>query len=170
MAAPQTGSQRPIVTQVEDPPPVVMGVSPQGFVSLDLDVETVTGLLQPFSGRARKAIEGLLNGMTFGMAYVNAGYTNESFRLARMRDPEFAAAVEKAADMGFRRVYERELYDRALDRNDRASGRLLELILKARSADYREKAQLQMSVIHAAADAFGSAGGWKQVEGTDATK
>ncbi|MDX9738733.1 MAG: hypothetical protein RBT53_11370, partial [Azonexus sp.] len=105
------------------------------------------GLLRPFNGRARAVLIALLRGHSRTMAATAAGIDVDTLRRWEQREPEFARATARAADFGFSSVYEAELYDRALDRSDKASGRLLELLLKSRSADYREKSQLQLEVV-----------------------
>ena len=122
-----------------------------------------SGLLAPWNGRARVALLALLNGQSLRMAAITAGMSVETLRRMRAAEPEYQRACQQAEDVGFGRVFESELYDRALDREDRGSMRALELVVKARSADYREKAQLQLSVVHAAQDSISAAGGWKQL-------
>lgn len=157
-------------TPTELTPPVVE-FTDHGTVSrISLAPEFVTGLLEPFGGRARIVLAALLNGYSERMAAVQAGISGETVRQWRLKDPKFAEACQKALDAGFARVFESELYDRALDREDRGSMRALELVVKARSADYREKTQAQISVIHAAADAFGAASAWKALPEADTSQ
>jgi hypothetical protein len=87
------------------------------------------------------------------MAAAAAGVSIDSLQTWEKREPAFREATALASDLGFRSVYESELYDRALDRGDRASGRLLEVLLKSRSADYRDKAQVSMEITHLAVSA-----------------
>lgn len=117
--------------------------------------------MQPFTGRARVVVIQLLRGQSLTMAATTAGITAETLARWRKHDAAFNEAVETALSWGFARVYESELYDRALDRSDRASGRLLELVLKSRSPDYRERAQLRHEVIHRAEQAHSNMiAGW----------
>ena len=125
--------------------------------------DALGGLLGPFNGRARVILLRLLAGFSMGMAAAAAGLSKHGLDSWRERDPEFAQAVTLAYDIGFGAVIEAGAYSRAMDRNDRASGRLLELILKARGEEYREKSQVQLSVIRAVGSAFdGLAGDWEQ--------
>ena len=95
------------------------------------------------------------------MAGASAGVAKATVDNWRNADPAFAQAVLMALDLGFALGIEAEAYDRAQDRTDRASGRLLELILKARSPDYREKSQLQLEVVQRVGSAGAAAlAGW----------
>lgn len=126
------------------------------------------GLLGPFNGRARQILLSLLAGHSMGMAAASAGLSKSGLDVWRQRDQAFADAITMAYDMGFAANIEAEAYDRAMDREDRASGRLLELILKARSPDYREKSQLQLEVVRRV-DQAGAAmlAGWGGSESGD---
>ena len=95
--------------------------------------DVLMGLLGPFNGRARQILLSLLAGHSMGMAAASAGLSKSGLDVWRQRDQAFADAITMAYDMGFAANIEAEAYDRAMDREDRASGRLLELILKARS-------------------------------------
>lgn len=123
--------------------------------------EDLAGLLRPFNGRARIVLVQLLRGHSLTMAATTAGVTATTVARWRKMDPAWNDAVETALSWGFARVYESELYDRALDRGDRASGRLLELVLKSRSPDYRDKSQMRHEVIHRAEQAHADiVAGW----------
>ena len=126
-----------------------------------IPAEALGGLLGPFNGRARGILLSLLGGSTLGMAAASVGLSKNALDDWRQRDPPFAQAVTLCYDIGFSSTIEAEAYDRAMDRTDRASGRLLELILKARSPDYREKSQLQLEVVARVGSALGTlVGGW----------
>ena len=115
--------------------------------SVAIPAEALGGLLRPFNGRARQILLRLLAGHSLGMAAASVALSKDALDDWRKRDPEFGAAVTLCYDIGFSVGIEAEAYDRAMNREDRASGRLLELILKARSPDYREKSQLQLEVV-----------------------
>jgi len=91
------------------------------------------------------------------MAAAAGGVTDDTLRAWEKRDPDFAQALSVAQELGYRIVVEAELYDRAFDREDRASGRLLELVVKARDSAYREKSQVSMEITHRAEAAMDSA-------------
>lgn len=122
----------------------------------------IVGLLRPFNARARHVLVSLLRGYSRKMAATNVGLDSETVANWGKRVPEFAEAMRKAQDWGFARTFERELYSRALaGPADRGSMRALELVVKARDSAYREKAQIQMDVIHRAQEAMtGAFGGW----------
>lgn len=120
------------------------------------------GFLEPFGGRARVILMHLLAGYSRSMAATAAGISAETLRQKCKGDPELAEAVETAQSIGFSAVYEAELYDRALDRADRGSMRALELVVKSRSAAYRDKVAGQLDVVHRFDQSLTSiAGGWK---------
>ena len=123
--------------------------------------DALRGILGPFNGRARSILLSLLGGHSMGMASAGAGISKNTLDRWRQSDPAFGEAVTLAYDIGFSAGIEAEAYDRAMDRTDRASGRLLELILKARSPDYREKSQLQLEVVARVGSALDTlVGGW----------
>ena len=125
-----------------------------GDFEVRIPIEEITGLLRPFNGRARVVISKLLQGYSVGMAAACAGIGTDSVNTWGKRHPEFADAVRKARDWGFRRTAERELQRRALaGSDDKHSGRLLELWLKREDSAYRDKSQLQMEVVHRAMEA-----------------
>ena len=135
----------PVGKPVDIPAPVVE-LQDRGL-NVGIPAEQISGLLAPFNGRARTVIIKLLAGWSRGMAAAAAGVDSDTVRDWEKRDPEFAQATAKALNLGFAAVYESELYDRALDRSDRGSMRALELVVKARSPEYREKNQLQIEVL-----------------------
>lgn len=92
------------------------------------------------------------------MAAMSAGLHPESLRRMLKQDPEMREILTSAEEMGTRRVFEGELFTRALaGPEDRGSIRALELVMKARLPEYREKQQVQMEVIHRAASAVSAA-------------
>lgn len=133
-----------------------------GDFVVKLDTEVLSGLLRPFNGRARHILVSLLRGYSQRMACAGAGIDPETLRRWGLKHPDFAAAVKQAESLGFSRVFERELYSRALaGSEDRGSMRALELVTKARAPEYRDKSQVQMEVVHRAQEATsGAFGGW----------
>lgn len=122
----------------------------------------MTGFLRPFSGPARTLLIGLLQGRSLLQACVTARITDTTARLWQREDPEFRQAVEFAQQLGFASTIESELYHVALDRSHRGQIRALEIIAKARRPEYREKAQVQMTVIHQAEEASSNViDGWQ---------
>jgi len=124
--------------------------------------DTLRGLLEPFSTRARMVIVSLLRGYSQRMAAATAGMSDEGVRLWGKAHPEFARAVREASNLGFSRTFERELHQRALaGPDDKGSMRALELVTKARAPEYREKQQIAMEVTHRAEIAMsGLVQGW----------
>lgn len=161
MARPRLG---PTVPEGREPAPVQV-VTSGNNVSIELDPEWVAGFVAPFQGRARIALEALLKGHTRGMAAVAAGVSARTLQRWAQEDPKLGEAIEAAQEAGFSRVYEAELYDRALDRSDRGSIRALELVAKSRSAAYRDKAQGRLDVVHHVGQQLrGHVGGWKDTD------
>lgn len=132
-------------------------------------VEEIRGLLAPFSNRARHILVSLLRGYSIRMAAANVGLTDETVRLWGKKAPEFAQAVQRASNLGFSRTFERELHSRAMaGTDDRGSMRALEMVVKARAPEYREKQQVHMEVVHRAEQALGGmVQGWEQNEALD---
>lgn len=130
------------------------------------NAEEIRGLLGPFNARARHVLVSLLRGYSKRMAATMVGVDVDTLTRWGKSVPEFAQAMSKASDWGFSRTFERELYSRALaGPDDKGSMRALELVTKSRAAEYREKAQVQMEVIHRAQEAMsGAFGGWKPSE------
>lgn len=129
---------------------VVIGETP----TPNVPVELLTGLLRPFEGSARAILVALLGGQNRRMAALSGGVTGTTMREWIQRDRAFAEAVSLAEDIGLAGTFESELYRRAMaGTEDKGSIRALEMVLKARSADYREKAQVSMEVTHRAASA-----------------
>lgn len=130
--------------------------------SISIPAEAVLELFQPFNGRARHVLASLLSGYSRKMAASRIGIDNETLQNWAKRVPAFAKALQQAEDWGFARIWESELYKRALaGPQDRHSGRLLELVVKARDAAYRDKSQLHMEITHVAQQAMHNAfGGW----------
>ena len=148
-----------------------MQVVSRNGAAIPIPSDVLAGLLGPFNGRAREILVHLLGGSSMAMAAATAGLSKTGLDTWRQRDPEFGAAVTMAYDMGFAASVESYAYQRAFDPEDRASGRLLELILKARSPDYREKSQLQLEVVRRIEDAGASMlSGWAPVVDSDSTE
>ena len=146
----------------------VVNIKGPNSAKLNLDPQLVAGFIAPFGGRARVILVSLLNGCSKQMSAAAAGISTNTMRMMTRRDPAFAEAVETADSIGFGAVYESEIYDRALDRDDRASGRLLELVAKSRSSAYRDKVQGQLDVVHRFDRSIGAVtSGWKPDTPTD---
>jgi hypothetical protein len=125
--------------------------------------EEITGLLYPFSSRARTVLIALLNGCSLRMGATRAGISVETVRMWGQRHPEWADAQAKASDWGFSATFESELHHVAMDRTHRGQIRALELVAKSRAPEYREKNQLEISVITAAQTAVAKLGsGWDE--------
>lgn len=124
------------------------------------EAENLAGLLSAFSARARRILLSLLSGASLRRAAASGGIGESTLSNWR-RVPEFDNAIEVAQVLGSAR-YEDELHDRALGGpDDRGSMRALELVVKARNADYRDKSQVQHGVVHVMAGVLRDAGGWR---------
>jgi hypothetical protein len=143
--------------------PVRIEISPVGSAMMELDPQVAAGLCQPFSGRARTVLLALLQGWSRTQAAAFAGVTDSAVRQWGQQDRAFSEAVEAAQSLGFARGPESELYKRAFaGEEDRGSMRALELIIKARSPEYREKVQTRLDVVHHAERMMGAmADGWR---------
>ena len=133
-----------------------------GEFKVEIPVDALEGVLRPFNRRAQQVLAALLHGYSQGMAAAKVGVDTDTITEWGKRHPEFALAVRKARDWGFRRTAESELQRRAMaGPDDRASGRLLELWLKREDAAYRDKSQLDIAVHQAFDSAMGGAiSGW----------
>ncbi len=124
-------------------------------------VEDIASLLDGFNGRARSICLLLLGGASILQAAAGAGLARGTLDNWRQADVAFQRAVGLCLDLGSA-LYEGELHSRALaGPDDRGSMRALELVVKARNPDYRDKAQVQMGVIHVFKQALSDAGGWR---------
>ncbi len=143
-----------------------------GDFAVIVPTEEILGLLRPFNARARHVLVSLLRGYSRKMAATNVGIDSETLANWGKRVPEFAQAMTRAESWGFSKVFERELYSRALaGPEDRASGRLLEVVLKSRDAAYRDKSQVHMEVLHRAQEAVaGAFGGWEHEDENNAAR
>ena len=115
------------------------------------------GFLATLENRAgdagRRLGEALVHGRSLRLASVDAGVTYTAIRDWMRSDPELRSAVLAAEAVGAS-VFERELERRALaGADDRGSVRALELVVKARMPEYRDKTQVQMDVVHKAESA-----------------
>lgn len=126
--------------------------------------EFLGGLLSPFNTRARAVLVALLRGYSRGMAAAAGGVGETTVEGWEKRHPEFREAMVQCLNLGFRRVFEPELYRRALaGPEDRGSMRALELVTKARDSAYRDKSQVQHELIQRAVEAeVGFTSGWQQ--------
>lgn len=134
----------------------------------------IRGLLADLQERAgfhvRAAGAALLCGGSWGLAAVAAGQSRQNFDAMRKKKPDVAALLQECEELGFT-LYELEMQKRALaGASDRGSPRMLELIAKARRADYRDKVQGSIDVIHRA-ESHGATviGGWRNDESSDSS-
>lgn len=124
-------------------------------------VAEMTGLIGSFGGRARRVCLRLLGGASLLQAAAAAGIGRTTLDDWRQRELAFQRCVSLCLDLGSA-LYEGELHSRALaGPDDRGSMRALELVVKARNPDYRDKAQVQMGVVHVFKQALSDAGGWR---------
>lgn len=126
----------------------------------DVGAAEIAGTLQPFNGRARTILLALLEGRSALAAAARAGVSTAAVDGWR-RDPEFSDAFDLCYSMGSAH-FEDELVQRALaGPDDRGSMRALELVVKARNPEYRDKAQVQMGVVHVMGGILRDAAGWR---------
>ena len=132
--------------------------------------EVVGGLLQTAMDRAgdggKMVAAGLLRGQSWRMAAACAGLDDETVKKWCKKDQILNDCLNTCFSLGFSRTFESELYNRALaGSEDRGSIRALEMVVKARAPEYRDKAQVQMDVVHRAVEA-GQAltAGWQDEE------
>ncbi len=110
---------------------------------VEVPVEHITEVLVEFDGRRRAFLVALLNGYSKGAAAASVGVTARAVQLWAKKDDLFAEAVRYCEDIGFTAVIETELYRRAVaGTDDRSSMRALELVLKSRRSEYRDKGHL----------------------------
>ena len=114
------------------------------------DGEVVAGLIRALSDRAgadgarweRLGIA-LMQGYSRNMACVASGLHPKTLSDRCIRDAELSSLVQQAETIGFG-VFEQELYRRAMaGKDDRGSVRALELVVRARGPEYREKINVQ---------------------------
>ena len=127
--------------------------------SIDADaVEEISGLLDGFNGRARRVCLLLLGGASLLQAAAGAALSRGTLDNWRQGNAAFQRAVGLCLDLGSA-LYEGELHSRALaGPDDRGSMRALELVVKARNPDYRDKQQIQMGVLHVFKQGLSDAG------------
>lgn len=141
-----------------------------GSITPRPDAGLIGGLVRELQARAGE--QGVRIGMALaagqsrGMAALAGGITRQGLAAWCKRDREVSVLFDACEQLGFSSVLESELYRRALSGpEDRGSIRALELVVKARDPQYRDKAQVQMEVIHRAQEAVAEAfGGWEQAE------
>jgi len=122
---------------------------------VSVPAEAVADLLRPWDGRRRAFLVSLLNGYSKGMAAASSSVTVRCVQKWAAKEAAFREAVELAERVGFATVLEAELYKRAMaGPEDRGSMRALELVVKSREANYREKAQVQLAVVAQAREAM----------------
>ena len=114
----------------------------------------ITGLLQTMQSRAgqkySRMAANLIGGFSFEGAAVLAGLSARNAETYRRKYPDIAELLAECEQLGFQ-LYETELMRRALaGSGDRNSARLLEIVLKARRAEYRDRQQVSIDVMHRA--------------------
>ena len=106
------------------------------------------GLLEGLDPHARRMAAALYQGQTRRMAALAGGIHPKYLPELCKRDRKLADALDMAEAMGLATTLERELYKRAMaGPNDRGSIRALEIALKSRDANYRERSQMQLEVV-----------------------
>ena len=141
----------------------------QGPGEWNPSVEVLRGLLTDLDPHARRIVLALSQGQTKKMAALSAGCTPVYIYDRIKKDRVFSTACDVAETIGVAGTLERELYRRAMaGADDRGSMRALEIALKARSPEYREKSQVQHEIITRAQEATGSlTGGWQALPEPD---
>ena len=111
---------------------------------VEVPIEHLTEMLVEFDGRRRAFLVALLNGYSKRAAASSVGVTARAVQLWAKKDERFAEAVRYCEDIGFAAVIETELYRRAVaGTDDRSSMRALEMVLKSRRPEYRDKPQVR---------------------------
>lgn len=152
------------VSQQPVPPTVVR--DPRSALLASPDTNTkIRGCLAALKARAGDRYERLGMALTAGHSWevsANlAGLTLGTVRTYQRKYPDVSELLGECESVGFA-IYELELQQRALaGSDDRNSARLLEILLKARRAEYREKQQLSIDVMHRAESRLADVvGGW----------
>lgn len=131
--------------------PKVTYNGPSDHWAVEIPAAELEALIAPFEGRKRAYLVALLNGKSKRMAAANVGVSDRQIRNWAQADPPFGQAASVLYDIGFSTVLESELYRRAMaGSDDRGSMRALELIIKSRDPEYREKSSIEFSVARAA--------------------
>ena len=154
----------PIANVADDLTEEMVAWTPHGPV-IRPPASEIIGLVSPWRGRARSVLLALLQGATRGGAATVAGVPLRAVEKWCRDQADFRRAVEIAQGWGFAATYERELHERAMDRKDRGSARLLEMVVKSRDAAYRDKSTLQLEVVQRAQEAVQElSAGWASVD------
>ncbi|MFW6174353.1 MAG: hypothetical protein ACOC5K_01060 [Chloroflexota bacterium] len=131
----------------------------------DPPADYVAGLVRLFQERAGEQwahiASLMLRGHTLRTAATRSGLTYQGAQKAIKADPELSSLVA-AAEAAGAGVFEGELMERALaGSEDKGSMRALELVVKARMPEYRDKRQEEITVTHKAESAMASViDGW----------
>ena len=131
---------------------------------VEVPVEYLAETLLPFDGRRRAFLVALLNGYSKGAAAASIGLSARAVQLWAKKDERFAEAVRCCEAIGFSTVMETELYGRAVGGTaDTGSMRALELVVKSKRPEYREKHQFEPDTIVGAGRAITAlAAGWRE--------
>lgn len=149
------------------PAPLALSVSysaPELPFQVEVPVEYLAETLLPFDGRRRAFLVALLNGYSKGAAAASGGLSTRAVQLWAKKDADFAEAVRTCQGIGFAAVIESELYRRALAGTaDNGSARALEVVLKSRRPEYREKHHYEVEVLAEAKQAIAAmVAGWRE--------
>ncbi len=107
--------------------------------------------------RLERCAAALLAGQSWAIAAASIGLSSRDLRKLRNSDRELGEWLETCEDLGFSNVIESELYSRAMGGpDDRGSIRALELLIKSRRQEYREKVAGEITVAHRVDAAFGA--------------
>lgn len=126
----------------------------------------IIGLLRDVQSRAGSEgvaiARALIGGQPPYMAALNGGISHTELQRRRKADPELSEAYSTAENIGIACTIEAELHRRAMaGPEDRGSMRALELALKSRRADYRDRQQVETThIIRASEAADAYAGDW----------
>lgn len=130
----------------------------------ELVVHTVLEAERLGGESGRRIATALLGGQSRTMAALAGGLTEGGLRDWCKKVPDARKVFDMCEQIGLASTLETELYRRAMSgKDDKGSLRALELILKARRPEYREKSQLALEVVHRAETAMQSlTEGWQQ--------
>lgn len=107
--------------------------------------------------KCRAVATQLLRGLPKSMATAAAGVSNNQIERWAEADRTLGDVLQQLESAGIARCLESELYRRATaGPSDRGSMRALELALKSRKAEYRDKQQMTLTVVASARQADAS--------------
>ena len=132
--------------------PAAYDLAPYSIGRNTLQADLLIGLLREVETRAgeggKRIAQALAAGQSRSMASLAGGISDKQLIMWCRADRELASLLDSCEQMGVSGVFESELYRRALGgEDDRGSIRALELVLKARRPEYRERSQVQMEIV-----------------------